>query len=253
MNTQESEIQERAGTQPPPVPAITWVDRVQAAFEVLLIAGLLSSLLAALPFSFDPSLRSRLLTDVRVTISFILIEALLTMGFLFLVLRAHRQKPRDLGLSSSRWRADIALGVSIVPLLLILNLVVSVVFKVFFSRYFLERNPLTDLIRTPQDLVLFIFAALLAGGIKEELQRAFILRRFERYLGGAWVGLIFWSVFFGLGHYVQGVQGTVAATLFGLIFGLLYLARGSLIAPMVAHGVYDTLALLGYWFFSTHN
>jgi membrane protease YdiL (CAAX protease family) len=38
------------------------------------------------------------------------------------------------------------------------------------------------------------------------------------------------------------------ATLFGLVFGLLYLMRGSLVAPMVAHGAYDTAALLLYWF-----
>ena len=40
----------------------------------------------------------------------------------------------------------------------------------------------------------------------------------------------------------------ILATLFGLVFGLLYLARGSLVAPMVAHGAYDAAALCLYWF-----
>ena len=91
-------------------------------------------------------------------------------------------------------------------------------------------------------------AALFAGGVKEELQRAFVLVRFRDYLGGAKLGLVIWSVAFGAGHYLQGVQNAVAAGLFGLLFGAVYLARGSLVAPMVAHGAYDSLALLAYWF-----
>ena len=62
------------------------------------------------------------------------------------------------------------------------------------------------------------------------------------------LGLILWSFAFGAGHYLQGLQGAAAAGLFGLLFGIVYLARGSLVAPIVAHGSYDTAALLGYWF-----
>jgi membrane protease YdiL (CAAX protease family) len=246
---------ESAGTvEPPPAPPpVTWIDRLQAAFEVLLVAGLLSSLLAALPFSFNPNLRARLMTDASLTISFILIEAFLTMGFLMLVLRAHRQRIRDLGLASPGWRGDVILGVAVVPLLFLLNLTIAILFKLILPQYFLERNPLTELIRTPRDLMLFLFAALMAGGFKEEFQRAFILRRFERYLGGAWLGLLLWSVVFGLGHYVQGAQGVTAAAVFGLLFGCLYLIRGNLIAPIVAHALYDTAALLGYWFLSPRS
>jgi membrane protease YdiL (CAAX protease family) len=97
-------------------------------------------------------------------------------------------------------------------------------------------------------LVLLIISVLIAGGIKEELQRAFILIRFRDHLGGARLGLVLWSIAFGAGHYVQGFQGMVIAGLFGLVFGTIYLLRGNLIAPMVSHGLYDMVALLGYWF-----
>ena len=62
------------------------------------------------------------------------------------------------------------------------------------------------------------------------------------------LGLIIWSVDFCAGLYLQGLQNAEAAGLFGLLFGAVYLARGSLVAPMVAHGAYDSLALLAYWF-----
>ena len=95
---------------------------------------------------------------------------------------------------------------------------------------------------------MFIIAGIVAGGIKEELQRAFILRRFSHHLGGAGIGLVTWSLVFGAGHYSQGVQGMCAASILGFIFGILYLIRGNLILPITAHAVYNTLTLLIYWF-----
>lgn len=38
-----------------------------------------------------------------------------------------------------------------------------------------------------------------------------------------------------------------------MIFGIAYLAGRNLIVPMVAHGAYDTIALLGYWFFASRS
>jgi hypothetical protein len=237
----------------PPEPKITRIDRVQAVFEVLLISGMLSSVLASLPFAFYSGMPASFLAELRIMVRYILLETLLAILFLVLVLKAHRQKLRDLGFFSRQWLREAAIGLSVIPVLFITNILLSLLFQHFFPRYFLERNPLADLIRTPEDLALFIGTVLIAGGIKEELQRAFILRRFQVYLGGAWLGLLLWSVLFGLGHSAQGVQGMVAAAIFGLIFGILYLARRNLIAPMVAHGIYDMLALLGYWFFAPHK
>jgi hypothetical protein len=45
---------------------------------------------------------------------------------------------------------------------------------------------------------------VVAGGIREEVQRAFLLRRFEQWLGGPVVGVIVASIGFGAGHIIQG-------------------------------------------------
>ena len=147
-----------------------------------------------------------------------------------------------------RWKSDFLLGIGLAFLLLVINFGVAFIFQQYLPKYSLQKNPLTEIIQTPQQLALFIFAALIAGGIKEEIQRAFILNRFGRYLGGAGLGLILWSLAFGAGHYVQGVQGITIATIYGFLFGVIYLLRGSLTAPIVAHSAYDTMALLAYWF-----
>jgi membrane protease YdiL (CAAX protease family) len=229
----------------------SWIDRIQAAFEVLLMSGLLSSFLAGLPLALLGGNSAELLeNDAKLISFFVLLEAGFAFLILFMVLRVRRENLKNLGLEWARWKPNLIIGLTLVPFLFLINILVAVVFRLYLPAYYIEQNPLTEVIHTPQQLILFIFSALIAGGIKEELQRAFILNRFRRYLGGSAVGLLVWSLAFGAGHYVQGWQGVLIATIFGFVFGLVYIMSGNLIAPIVAHGTYDTIALLGYWFSS---
>ncbi len=225
-------------------------NRLLALAEVVLLSGLISSFLAFLPLSAVLGKRTEILNvDPRLLSAFLLLEAGITLILVVIILRAHRETVGSLGLQWDRWKTSFLLGLALVPFLFLVNGIVQMTFRIYFPGYYLERNPLTEIIRTPQQLGLFILSALIAGGVKEELQRAFILNRFSRYLGGAGLGLVLWSVAFGAGHYLQGAQGIAIATIFGFIFGGTYLLSGSLIAPIVAHGTYDALALLAYWFF----
>ena len=233
------------------IPRKTWVDRAQAFFEVLLVSGLLSSALAGLVFYLLQGKRGLdLLANAKAFSIFILLEAGIALLILTVVLKIHRETISTLGLKWDRWKFHCALGLVVVPFLFMINALVAVVFKIYLPQYFVEKNPITELIHTWQQLVLIIISALIAGGIKEELQRALILTRFRSYLGGAWLGLVLWSGVFGAGHYVQGVQGVVIATIYGFVFGIIYLMSGSLIAPIIAHGAYDAIALIAYWLFS---
>jgi membrane protease YdiL (CAAX protease family) len=235
-------------TPPSPRTDRTWLDRLQAIIEVFLLSGLVSGFFAVLPFSLRAEGNLSLTRDARTVALYLLLDTGICLVLLFIVLGAHRETLRDLGVRFAHWRFDALLGFGVVPVLFVLNMVVGLAFRTLLPRYYIDRNPLTEIIHTPQELALFLLSAFIAGGIKEELQRAFILTRFRRYLGGAWVGLFVWSLAFGAGHYAQGLQGVAAAALFGFLFGLIYLLRGSLIAPIVAHSLYDTAALLGYWF-----
>jgi membrane protease YdiL (CAAX protease family) len=225
-------------------------ERLQAFFEVLLVSGIFSGLIAALPFAFLTESGEDLLKNPRLVAGSLLLEAAITMALLLIILGAHRQSLAQIGLKLSHWRADALFGILLIPLLLLLNVLVDQLMRVYLPGHYIESNPLTEIIQTPGDLALFILCAILAGGMKEELQRAFIIKRFESHLGGAEVGLVLWSIAFGIGHYVQGVQGMITAGLLGLVFGVAFLLRRRLIAPMVAHGLYNTVALLGYWYSS---
>jgi membrane protease YdiL (CAAX protease family) len=225
-----------------------WQKRLQALFEVLLLAGIVSALLAFTPFSMSRLASEQVYHNARLLTGYILLEAAITLILLMVVLKSHRETLFDLGLIWSEWKPNLYVGVFLVPILFAVNELTGILFHIFFPQYVAAQNPLLDTIRTPTDLALFLVVSIFAGGIKEELQRAFVLGRFRTYLGGAKLGLVLWSFAFGLGHYAQGVQAIVSATLFGFLFGSIYLIRRNLIAPMVAHALYDISALLGFWF-----
>jgi len=215
------------------------------------MSGIISSFLAAFPIiGFRAGRGESLLTDAKTVSFYLLLESAISFLILAFILKAHGEPVGSLGLRWKNWKRNVTAGLVLVPLFFIINGVVAILFKTYLPKYYMELNPLTNMIQTPQQLALFIFSALVAGGIKEELQRAFIINRFRACLGGAGIGLILWSLAFGAGHYLQGVQGIAIASLYGFFFGLVYILSGSLIAPIVAHSAYDTLVLLIYWFLS---
>jgi len=93
---------------------------------------------------------------------------------------------------------------------------------------------------------MFACVALLAGGVREEVQRAFILTRFERDLGGPIVGLAVTSIAFGAGHALQGWDAALATGLLGAVWGVIYVRRRSAIAPMVSHAGFNSLEIVRY-------
>ena len=86
--------------------------------------------------------------------------------------------------------------------------------------------------------------AIVAGGVREELQRAFLLQRFEQHLGGATVGVVVLSTAFGLGHLLQGWDAVIATGVLGAFWAVVYLRRRSSVAPMVSHAGFNSLEVL---------
>ena len=93
---------------------------------------------------------------------------------------------------------------------------------------------------------MFAVVVLFAGGVREEIQRAFLLHRFERWLGGGPLGVVVTSAAFGAGHYLQGADAVVATGLLGAFWGWVYLRRRSAVAPMVSHTGFDLLQIVQF-------
>jgi membrane protease YdiL (CAAX protease family) len=92
-----------------------------------------------------------------------------------------------------------------------------------------------------QDAALLLLVAIIGGGVREELQRAFLLDRFERYLGPGWLGVVLLSIAFGLGHLPQGQDAAIATGAMGAFWAVVYLRRRSSVAPMVSHALFNAL------------
>lgn len=185
--------------------------------------------------------------DVPHLVLYLMLETSLTLGIILILLWTGGRRLRDLGWTRRGWWKESFAGVSVVPLLFGAVFLVGILFPIFLPQYVSESNPLLEMIQDGTDLGLLLLSSVIVGGIKEEVQRAFILVHFRNHLGGAVPGLILWSAFFGAGHSFQGVDYAVAAGVLGLLFGLLYLWRGHLAAPIVAHALYDVVTLLIFW------
>jgi len=87
----------------------------------------------------------------------------------------------------------------------------------------------------------FALIAILAGLGEEALFRGLIQTSIASSLG-VWAGLGITSVLFGLLHLVTRTYAVIA-TMFGVYLGWLYLATGDLFVAVVAHSLYDFVAL----------
>jgi membrane protease YdiL (CAAX protease family) len=176
-------------------------------------------------------------------------EATITLILVWSLLHLHGEGPRLLGWKYRNVSKEVRIGLLSVPLLFAATFLVGLFFRQFLPEQVTEENPILSLIQSRSDLLLFLVGSIYVGGFKEEVQRAFVLVRFESHLGGIGLGLILWSVFFAYGHLLQGADNAAGAGVLGLMFGLLYVWRRILVAPMIAHAAYDIATLLIYWEF----
>jgi membrane protease YdiL (CAAX protease family) len=106
-----------------------------------------------------------------------------------------------------------------------------------------DQNPFEVFLHTTPGALAFLLVAI-TGGLREELQRAFILHRFGQRLGGVKVGLVLFSVMFAALHANQGVDVALAIGLLGLLWGLAFIGRRSAVLPMANHAGFNGLQVL---------
>jgi membrane protease YdiL (CAAX protease family) len=224
-------------------------NRVVAIIEVLLCSDYptqiaIGATFAALGFQ-SYAAPGRLSVSYVVGVS--LADAVALIALVFLFLYAHGERPADVLLGRRRVLAEIFVGIPLVIVALAIGVAVLVGIRLLApSLHTVEHNPLQELLTSPRDRWLFALVVLVAGGIREEIQRAFLLHRFEGWLGGGRVGVVVTSVAFGAGHLLQGVDAAVATGLLGAFWGVVYLRRRSCVAPMTSHAGFDLVQILQF-------
>ena len=236
----------------PPVaqpPAVLPIERAAAALEVILCSGFPTQIVV-ITFLSAVGMKVRLAggqLSPPFVFALTLLDTLLLVGLIVFFMRAHRESVREQLFGTRPKGREILLGILLIPAsFLVIIFVLVVVQMVAPSLRNVPHNPLQDLVRNRWDAVIFAFVVMIAGGVREEIQRGFVLRRFEQYLGGGSVGLVVFSVLFGLGHLEQGRDVALATATLGAFWGLIFLRRRSIVGPMIGHAGFNLAQVIKF-------
>ena len=241
------------GESPIGAPArILPVERAAAALEVLLCSGFPTQL-AVIVFLSSLGMRPRLADggfNPPFLFALTLLDTVLLVGLVVFFFRAHRESFAEELFAARPSLREAVYGILLIPISFFI--VIAVLLAVQMTAPWLRNvphNPLADLAKTRGQAILFAFVVMVAGGVREEIQRAFLLHRFDEWLGGGTVGIVVTSLAFGAGHWeVQGADAAIATGLLGACWGLVYLRRRSAVAPMVSHAGFDLLQIAQFFF-----
>ena len=198
------------------------------------------SLASGIPLNADGSLDLGFLTRLEflATLSFIDTALIAILILIFLLVSGENSRDVYLGrrpVLKEAWR-----GLALVPVTFIVVVVlVSAVRAIAPWMHNVKVSPLEAFMRNPLDAAIFMVVVVLAGGVREELQRGFILHRFGQSLGGMWVGNLVFGVAFGLLHFDQGWDIALVIGMLGLAWGAFFIRRRSVVVSMVNHAGFN--------------
>jgi len=226
------------------------LERLAALVEVAICSGLPTQLLLVIVLTLSgvPMHTAAGRFSPPFIIALTLGDTVLVVGLVLLLMLARHESPRRLLIGDRPPIIETLIGVLMLPILLVVVvLTMGALMQVAPWLHNVPNNPLEEMLETRRDAVIFAMVAMVAGGGREEIQRGFILYRFEQYLGGGAVGVAVYSIVFGIEHYEQGYDAMIATGLLGLTWGTLYLTRRSIVAPMVSHAGFNLAQLVRYF------
>jgi uncharacterized protein len=168
-------------------------------------------------------------------------DTLLLLSLIVFLLVRRGERPLTVFFGGRPAAAEVRTGVLSFPLVIVVVVTLMVAIRRFLPfLHNVPENPLERLIGTGADTWLFLIVVIVAGGVREELQRAFLLHRFRQDLGRPWMGLAITSLAFGMGHTLQGFDAAIITGTLGAIWGAMFLTRGSALASMVSHSLFNS-------------
>lgn len=226
------------------------IPKVQLTLLVVILIGypLLSTVMNYFSPPDEVEIDSRIL---QVYLPALMFQAIVFFSLIIAILRAPlKQDGRhwtagenlsSIGIKRAdfNWR-NLAIGIIFMfSAIIILNMLSNIIgyYGLFQSEDITYLLPQSGLER------IFWIVLSISAGIAEELCfRGFVLTRMEILTGSVWPGVILGAFSFGIGHLYQGWAGVVIIGTYGIMFSLLFIARGSLVPCIVAHILQDILA-----------
>lgn len=170
----------------------------------------------------------------------LVLDSVVVVSLAILFLRVHGERPIDVFLDMQPMLGEIVRGLLLVPVVFLMVGTIALLVQRYAPGLHQETNPFQSLVRAPYGILIVSALSVIVGGLREEIQRAFVLHRFTQ-IGAPVIGLLAFSALFGLGHLVQGWDAVIMTSALGLTWGLVYLRRRSIIAPAICHGLFDVI------------
>jgi hypothetical protein len=114
-----------------------------------------------------------------------LVDAVLVVSLVCLFIKSHGESVRQVLTGDRPILREALVGIVLIPLVftvvvLLLGLILALVPKL----HNVPLNPLAAMVQTPRDAIIFSIVVMVAGGVREEVQRGFIIHRFDQHLAG---------------------------------------------------------------------
>jgi membrane protease YdiL (CAAX protease family) len=231
-----------------PPKASTARDRLVAVGEMVVCSGFPTQILLAILVRAAgvPDIAS----DGQISLPFVALVSLadtaLLIWLMLWFLQSSGQTGTSLWLGNRPILPEIVRGVLLTPFILAgVGLLLLAIQQWAPQLRTVPVNPLEVLARRgPIDAAVLAVVAVIAGAVREELQRAFLVDRFERHVGPAWAGVVVLSALFGLGHVLQGWDASIATGVLGACWAVIYLRRRSIVMPLVSHALFNSLEIV---------
>lgn len=229
-----------ASTARPPATIFAWM-------QALAVCGIPTQVVIAAALILVAQMAP--LTDEGLSLEFLATVSFLDTALVALLIRVFlmfsNENSRDVYLGRRPVLGEIGRGLALVPVTFVVVVgLVSAVRAIAPWMHNVKVSPLEAFMRNPLDAVIFLVVVVLAGGVREELQRGFILHRFGQRMGGMWVGNLGFGVAFGLLHFDQGWDIALVIGLLGLAWGAFYIKRGSVMMSVANHAGFNSAQVL---------
>ena len=162
--------------------------------------------------------------------------ALVTLVFYFIW--RNGETLRDLGWTWKNGWQDVFLGVVLfLPFTYVASVLESVLQQAGLS---VPAGPPAFLtVHGTAEIVLGIILVTIVALAEETIFRGYLVLRFQGAHLRPLAAAVLSSVIFSLGHGYEGTAGAITVGYMGLVFALLLLWRGSLVAPVILHFLQD--------------
>ena len=157
--------------------------------------------------------------------------------------------PRQIGLGRLRWRSDVLGGIGLAAMIGLPGLALYVAARLLGLSVSVVPTELND---TWWRMPVLLAVALANGWAEEVIVVAFLITRLRQLGVNPTAALLASSMLRGVYHLYQGYGAGLGNIVMGLVFGFVWMRTRRLWPLIVAHGLIDAVAFVGYALAADH-